>query len=61
MKKSVSGMMGALLLAAAAGCAPHVVDEDSAAVSSAERLNEDMAKQPGPIYLPPPGTCIPRC
>ncbi len=61
MKKLVSGMIGALLLVAATGCASHEMDEDSAAVSSAERMNEDMAKQPGPIYLPPPGTCIPHC
>ena len=54
-------MIGALLLVAATGCASHEMDEDSAAVSSAERMNEDMAKQPGPIYLPPPGTCIPHC
>ena len=61
MKKSVSGMIGLLLLAAATGCAPHVVNEDSAAVKSAERMDEDMAKQPGPVYIPPPGTCIPSC
>tara|TARA_B100002049_G_scaffold230726_1_gene207850 strand:+ start:175 stop:360 length:186 start_codon:yes stop_codon:yes gene_type:complete len=61
MKKLVSGMIGALLLVAATGCAPHVVDEDAAATLSADRQNRDFEQQPGPLYIPPPGTCTPRC
>ena len=54
-------MIGALLLVAATGCAPHVVDEDAAATLSADRQNRDFEQQPGPLYIPPPGTCTPRC